>query len=149
MPGNAAQRQTVLLKMLTWFSRWKELHDERVEEKHATGYNFFANETWFCIKSLLLGHVTIIQLYCVMNGESNSPQTMNTDTMECVFGDACQMVGGSSNELTVAGFDRLDKKASTFNYAKFLLLAITLQDTMCLVGIRDFSSFSLLVITTI
>ena len=68
MPGNAAQRQTVLLKMLTWFSRWKELHDERVEEKHATGYNFFANETWFCIKSLLLGHVTIIQLYCVMKG---------------------------------------------------------------------------------
>ena len=31
----------------------------------------------------------------------------------------------------------------------FLLLAITLQDTTCLVGIRDFSSFSLLVITII
>jgi len=66
MPGNAAQRQTVLLKMLAWLSIWKELHDEWVEEKHATAYNFFADETWFCIKSLLLGHVTIIQLYCVM-----------------------------------------------------------------------------------
>jgi len=40
MPGNAAQRQTVLLKMLSLFSRWKELHDERAEEKHATAYNF-------------------------------------------------------------------------------------------------------------
>ena len=39
--GNAAQRQTVLLKMLAWFSRWKELDDERVEAKHATAYNFF------------------------------------------------------------------------------------------------------------
>jgi hypothetical protein len=45
MPGNAAQQQTVLLKMLAWFSRWKDLHNERVKEKHATAYNFFANET--------------------------------------------------------------------------------------------------------
>ena len=36
MPENAAQRQTVFLKTLEWFSRLKELHDERVEEKHAT-----------------------------------------------------------------------------------------------------------------
>ena len=121
-PGNAAQRQTVLLKTLAWFSRWKELHDERVEEKHATAYNFFADETWFCIKSLLLGHVTVIQLYCLMKGESISPRTMNTDTVEWFFGDACQMVGGSSNKLTAAGFDRADKKASTFNYAKFSLV---------------------------
>ncbi len=82
MPGNAAQRQTVLLEMLAWFSRWKELHDKRVEEKHATAYNFFANdETWFCIKLLLLDHITIIQLYCVIKGESISLQTMNTDTV--------------------------------------------------------------------
>ena len=83
---------------------------------------FFANETWFCIKSLLLGHVTVIQLCCVMKGESISPQTMNTDTVEWFFGDARQMVGGSSNKLTAAGFDRADKKASTFNYDKFSLV---------------------------
>ena len=44
---------------------------------------------------------------------------MNTDTVEWFFGDAQQMVGGSTNKLTVAGFDQADKKARTFNAAKF------------------------------
>ena len=70
----------------------------------------------------MLGHVTVIQLYCVMKGESISPQTMNTDTVEWFFGDARQMVGGSSNKLTAAGYDRADKKASTFNHANFSLV---------------------------
>jgi hypothetical protein len=82
-PDNAAMRQTRLLDTLVWFSRWKELHDERVRAKLATEYNFFANETWFCIKSLLLAHITVVQIYCVMKGESISPRTMNTDTVEC------------------------------------------------------------------
>ena len=32
------------------------------------------------------------------------------------------MVGGSTNKLTAAGFDRADKKESTFNAAKFSLV---------------------------
>ncbi len=32
------------------------------------------------------------------------------------------MVGGSTNKLTAAGFDQADKKASTFNAAKFYLV---------------------------
>jgi hypothetical protein len=32
------------------------------------------------------------------------------------------MVGGSTNKLTVAGLNRADKKASTFNAAKFSLV---------------------------
>jgi hypothetical protein len=32
------------------------------------------------------------------------------------------MVGGSTNNLMAAGFDRVDKKASTFNSAKFSLV---------------------------
>jgi hypothetical protein len=106
-------------------SQWSTLpinYDERVRAKLATEYNFFANETWFCIKSLLLAHITVIQIYCVKKGESISPRTMNTDTVECFFGDARQMVGGSTNKLTAAGFDRADKKASTFNAAKFSLV---------------------------
>jgi hypothetical protein len=39
-----------------------------------------------------------------------------------VLFDARQMVGGSSNKLTAAGFDRADKKASTFNHANFSLV---------------------------
>jgi hypothetical protein len=81
-PGNAVMRQTCLLDTLVWFSRWKKLHDERVRVKLATKYNFFANKTWFCIKSSLLAHITVIQIHCVMDNESISPQTMNTDTVE-------------------------------------------------------------------
>jgi hypothetical protein len=47
---------------------------------------------------------------------------MNTDTVEWFFGNARQMVGGSSNKLTVAGFDQADKKASTFNFANFFFV---------------------------
>jgi hypothetical protein len=121
-PNNAAMRQSRLLDTLVWFSRWKELHDERVRKKLATEFMFFAEETWFCIKSLLLAHITVIQIYCVSKGQSISPQTMHTDTVECFFGDARQMVGGSTNKLMAAGFDQADKKASTFNAVKFSLV---------------------------
>ena len=42
--------------------------------------------------------------------------------LEWFFGDARQMVGGSTNKLTAAGFDRADKKESTFNATKFSLV---------------------------
>ena len=72
-PDNAAMRQSCLFDTLVWFSKWKELHDERVRKKLATEFNFFANETWFCIKSLLLAHTTVIQIYCASKGQSVSP----------------------------------------------------------------------------
>jgi hypothetical protein len=111
-PANASERQTILLKALEFFSRWKELHDENVER---------GDETWFCINGLLLSHVTAIQIYCIEGGESINPRTMNTDTVEWHFADARQMVGGSTNQLTAGTFDNADKKASTFNAAKFAL----------------------------
>ncbi len=120
--ANATQRQTSLLETLAWFSRWKELHDKRVQEKHATEYIFLADETWFFIKSLLLGHVAVMNVNCVIKGESISPRTMNTDKVEWFFGDARQMVGGSTNKLTAAGFNHADKKARTFNAAKISLI---------------------------
>ena len=71
---------------------------------------------------MLLGHVAVMHIYCVTKGEIISLRTMNTDTVEWFFGDAQQIVGGSTNKLTAAGFDRADKKASTFNAAKFSLV---------------------------
>ncbi len=47
---------------------------------------------------------------------------MNTDTVEWFFGDAHQIVGGSTNKLAAAGFERASKKASTFNAAQFSLI---------------------------
>ena len=80
-------RQSCLLDTLVWFSKWMELHDERVRKKLITKFNVFADKTWFCIKSLLLAHIMVIQIYCVMKGQSVSPQTMNADTLEWFFGD--------------------------------------------------------------
>jgi hypothetical protein len=39
-PVNAAMRQSHLFDTLVWFSKWKELHDERVMKKLATEFIF-------------------------------------------------------------------------------------------------------------
>ncbi len=96
-PENAVKRQRRLLRLsiVEYFSRWKFKHDERVIAGLATKYNFFAEETWFCIRSLLLGHATVIQIYCVENSKSINPHTMNTDMVEWHFENARQMKPGS------------------------------------------------------
>ena len=101
---------------------WRILHDRKLREKRASEYIFFADETWFCIKSLLLGHITAIEIFCIQNGEKINPRSMNTDTVEWHFGNARQMVGRSTNKLTAAGFDNADKKASTFNAANMAIV---------------------------
>ncbi len=108
-PENAYQRQAILSKTYVWFCRWKELHDERVIDNVPLSTIFFPDETWFCIKMLLLGHVMAIQIYCVEQGESVMPQTMSTDTFEWFFRDARQMVGGSTNKMTARTFNRAEK----------------------------------------
>lgn len=117
-PENALSRQTALLDVLAWFTEWKALHDARVELEEATQYNFFADETYFCIQALILGHVGAIQLYCVEKGESINPRSMNTDWVEWFFGNCRQMVGGSHNKLTALGFNHGDRKDTAFNKAK-------------------------------
>ena len=54
---NAQQRQISLLEKLKWLSIWKSEHDKRVMDKVATEFNFFADETWFCIEALLLAQI--------------------------------------------------------------------------------------------
>jgi hypothetical protein len=70
----------------------------------------------------LLGHVTAIDIFCAKDGERIDPRTMNTDTVEWHFGNARQMVGGSANKLTAAGFDNANKKASTFSTANMAIV---------------------------
>ncbi|KAL7533595.1 hypothetical protein ACHAXR_005333 [Thalassiosira sp. AJA248-18] len=117
-PSNAVERQTVLLDILDWFSKWKAKHDSMVQKKEATEYNFFADETWFCIRSLLLAHVAAIEIYCVRKSVSINPSSMNTDTVEWFFGDARTMLDGSTNKLPVLGFNHADTKQSAFNAAR-------------------------------
>ena len=87
-PENGLDCQHELLHILEWFSRWKQLHDKRVEMEEADEYNFFANETWKCIQSLILAHVSIIQIYCIEKKEKINPRVINTDVVEWFFGDA-------------------------------------------------------------
>ena len=61
----------------------------------------------------------------VLCDEGREYQPMNDEHRHragVVFWRARQMVGGSTNKLTAAGFDRADKKASTFNAAEFSLV---------------------------
>ncbi len=47
---------------------------------------------------------------------------MNIDTVEWHFGNARQMVPGSSNMLTAAGRDNASRKAGAFNASKMTLV---------------------------
>lgn len=87
-PENAAERQGRLLEILQWFSTWKALHDERLKAGEAMEFNFFAKETWFCIRALLLSHVTAIQIYCIEKHEKINPRSMNTDAVVNHFANA-------------------------------------------------------------
>jgi hypothetical protein len=68
------------------------------------------------------GSFAAIDIFCAKNGERINPWTMNTNTVEWHFGNARQMVGGSTNKLTAAGFDNANKKASTFNAANMAIV---------------------------
>ncbi len=70
---NELNRQTQLLETLNWFLNWRILHEKMLSNNRASEYIFFADETWFCIKSLLLGHVTAIKIFCVGNGKKINP----------------------------------------------------------------------------
>ncbi len=64
-PTNARERQQKLLVILKWFSIWKSNHDGLLAKEKATEYNFFAAETWFCIRALILAHVCVIEIFCI------------------------------------------------------------------------------------
>ena len=114
-PENAVERQALLLEKMQYFFEWKELHDKRVAADEATEYNFFAEETWFCLRALILVHVALIQEYCIKKRVSINPKSLNTDVCEWFFGDGRQMVGGATNKLTAVGWNNADRKSGAFS----------------------------------
>ena len=114
-PANANERITTLLDVLKWFSKWKKLHDTRVQSGEATAYNFFADETWFCIRALILANVGMIHTYCVVMKVELNPRSLTTDPVEHFFGDARQMIGGSTSALTARQMNQAGFKANAFN----------------------------------
>ena len=120
-PENAVERQTQLLSTLNWFSKWKKAHDTRVLAEDATEFNFFADETWFCIKALLLAHVGAIQIYCVEKRVSINPKTMNTDAVEWFFGDVRQFIPGSTNKVNAKGMSHGATKSSACSRGRHIV----------------------------
>ncbi|KAL7542027.1 hypothetical protein ACHAWF_011062 [Thalassiosira exigua] len=119
-PLNAEERQTQLLNVLNWFSQWKAKHDVDAanESKSTNEYNFFADETWFCIRALILAHAGAIQLYCIERDEKLDPRSMNTDVVEWFFGNGRQSVGGSTNKLTARGWGHAGFKEQAFQVGR-------------------------------
>ena len=77
-PENAQERQLKLLDVLSWFTSWKMMHDNAVEEEESstTKFNMFVKETWFCICALILTHVFVIQIHCIEKKERVNPRAM-------------------------------------------------------------------------
>ena len=82
--------------------------------EEADAHNFFANETWKCIQSLILAHVSIIQIYCIEKKEKINPRVINTDIVEWFFGDARSMCGGATNKLRAKCTNAADRMAGAF-----------------------------------
>ena len=93
------------------------MHAEAVadEQTETDQYNIFADETWFCVWSLILAHVAAIEIYCVEKCKKINPRSLNTDVVERFFGDGRQMVGGSTNSMTARQWDHSSFKAQAFN----------------------------------
>jgi hypothetical protein len=89
------------------------------------------------IKALLLAHITVIQISCVKNGESISPQTMNNKTVERFWGDDQKMVGGSPNKRQRQNLTKQTRRQALSMLPNSHLSAIILQKPTCLVGIKS------------
>ena len=81
-PAHAIQRQTTLLVILDWFSKWEVFYKELLYKGEATEFNLFTDETFFCICALILAHVSMIEIYCIQRNEEIRPRIMNTYTVE-------------------------------------------------------------------
>ena len=86
------------------------MHDKRAQAGDINEFNFFADETYVCIRSLLLAHAAAIKIYCVEQGEKINPRSMTTDVVEWLFGDVRQMTCGSTNKVTARSMGCAGKK---------------------------------------
>jgi regulator of replication initiation timing len=110
-PENGEEITEKLLEILSWFCKWKNSHDEDVKKQLKTEYNFFADTTWFGIQNLILGHVFVIQYWCIGQGMTIDPLALSTDPVEHHFGNCRQFVGGSTAGLTAQKMNQGDAKS--------------------------------------
>lgn len=118
-PSNGRLIQVELLKIMKRLSEWQKDHAARVAEGTRTKWNFFADETWNCIKMLISSHLVLIEVYCIGKGMEVDPHRFTTDPCEHHFGNARQCVGGSTHALTASAHQQSDNKASLAEEANY------------------------------
>jgi hypothetical protein len=101
-PNNAAMRQSCLLDTLVWFSRCKELHDEKVRKKLATEFIFFAEKELVLHQVIVAGsHQGNSDLLCV-KGPEYQPMNNEHRYSGVVFW-RCQTDGGWQHQQVDGG----------------------------------------------
>eukprot|EP00978_Attheya_sp_CCMP212_P043070 scaffold274581_cov57-Attheya_sp.AAC.3 len=117
-PEDGRGTQEELLGILTWFANWCEMHDLELQQGKKTNQNCLPSGIWRDLHSLMIGHVVIIQYYCIENGQTVVPKNTNMDPCENHFANARQLCGRSTNSLDVAKARAADSKLYQFNAAR-------------------------------
>jgi hypothetical protein len=120
-PQNGRQIQEELLSILSFFSEW---HLDNIDKQNdpsdrwTTEWSFLPEITWANLNGLVLGHVAMIQYYCIENGYTIVPRRTNTDPCENHFANCRQMGGGSTNSLDVTRARVADSNSSKLRDAR-------------------------------
>ena len=59
---------------------------------------------------MVLGHVDVIEVWCIQCGMEVNPRVMNTDPVEHHFGNLCQTIGGLHSGLICMSASQGDAK---------------------------------------
>jgi hypothetical protein len=113
-PETALAKQKELLSILDWFSKWNKEHKVRLSKGWDTEFNFYADETWRNLQSLILGHVFLIQFWVMDRGFSINPRVCNTDcNMEHHFGNSRQIAAQEVTTVSLhcSGMAQMQKLA--------------------------------------
>ncbi|KAL7549851.1 hypothetical protein ACHAWF_013111 [Thalassiosira exigua] len=118
-PENGKTIQEELLEILNWLTKWQHPHKAMVEEGERTEWNFFADETWNCMKMLIMSNVLVIQYHCIERKFIINPRSMLTDSCENHFGNVRQCQAGSRTAVTVQQWSTGDCNAILVEPANF------------------------------
>ena len=121
-PENAVERKAKFSIYSGLVYKMRILQDKNVTKGDVNGFILFADETWSCIRALLLVHVGAIQTYCVEKNKGINPRCMNTDDVEWVFGEARQSIDGGTNSMTARGMHTAGTKSAAYQNGQHKLV---------------------------
>ena len=111
-PENGQSTQEEMLDFLSWFTRWSDDQDMRVESGTRTEWIYFADKIWKCIQVLLLSRVCLIEFWCIGKGMTIYPRKLLTGPVEKHFGNGRQIMAGSRSGMTTSQWTTADTHAT-------------------------------------